>query len=399
MTGSPAERNLLGAALADNRVLRHIEGLVDGRDFEDGRLGAIWDGIGAMVARGETAAPETVVLKFPEWDVRGVSEVEVWTWVGPDVLPHIADEYARAVRDGAYRRSLRIMSRKLAEQAGDSGVNPASAAADASQELATLVDGTSTRDLVTKSLAEILAEEDSYDWVIPGLLERRDRLILTGFEGAGKTTLMRQFAVLAAAGIHPFLNRPIEPCRVLVVDAENTETQWRRQSRKLVAQAMSRVHRNPAETIRIVAGKRIDLTQGTHLAEIHRLVDDHQPDILFIGPLYKLVPRAINSDDDAAPLIVALDGLRERGVALVMEAHAGKGGSALEGRDLRPRGSAALLGWPEFGYGLAPSLSDPDFMVQMVAWRGDREERGWPRHLRRAAGPGDWPWTPADVRD
>ncbi|MBK0297059.1 hypothetical protein IAE22_34985, partial [Bacillus sp. S34] len=77
-----------------------------------------------------------------------------------------------------------------------------------------------------------------------------------------------------------------------------------------------------------------------------------RPDVLFIGPLYRLIPRAINSDDDAAPLLAALDTLRDRGLAMVIEAHAGHAVGHGGERDLRPRGSAALLGWPEFGLGL-----------------------------------------------
>ena len=36
----------------------------------------------------------------------------------------------------------------------------------------------------------------SYDWVIPNLLERGDRVIIVAEEGAGKTTLARQVALL-----------------------------------------------------------------------------------------------------------------------------------------------------------------------------------------------------------
>ena len=49
------------------------------------------------------------------------------------------------------------------------------------------------------------------DWVIPGILERGDRLIWTGVEGLGKTVMTRQLAVAAAAGIHPFTGEPIDP--------------------------------------------------------------------------------------------------------------------------------------------------------------------------------------------
>jgi len=187
----------------------------------------------------------------------------------------------------------------------------------------------------------------------------------------------------------------MDPVKVLVVDAENTERQWRRAVRYLVSLAARRGALDPAQAVHLMAGNRIDITKEAHLGAIHRLVDLHKPDVLFIGPLYKLVPKGITNDDDAAPLIVALDSLRERDLALVMEAHAGKSTGSDGDRDLRPRGSSALLGWPEFGFGLAPVADDPD-MIRMKRWRGDRESRDWPKHIRHGVD-GEFPWVAADA--
>ena len=245
--------------------------------------------------------------------------------------------------------------------------------------------------MTTKTLAEILAVQEDHDWLIPGLLERGDRLVLTGFEGGGKTTWIRQLVICMAAGIHPTtMNMLKRPLRVLVVDAENTEAQWRSQVRRMVQTARGYGTTDPAEMIHIHAKGRIDITKDATLGEVHRLVDEHEPDVLAIGPLYKMVATGINNDQEAAPLIMALDSLRDRGVALLMEGHASKGNSQNATRDLAPRGSAALMGWPEFGFGLHPDASNPD-MTLVTKWRGDREAgREWPRELWRG---GVWPWT------
>jgi len=247
--------------------------------------------------------------------------------------------------------------------------------------------------LQPKYLEEILAITDTQDWLIPGLLERRDRLILTGGEGSGKSYFSRQLAIAAAAGVHPFDHERIEPVRVLAIDAENSEVQWARNARYVTNMARQHGTADPGKQVLVSAGTRLDLTRQADVDQVHRLMDQHRPDLVYIGPLYKLLAKAINSDDDAAPLIVALDGLRERGVALVMEAHAGHGKSLGGERDLRPRGSSALLGWPEFGLGLRP-IEDDDSMVSVIKWRGDRDERNWPKHLRRGQA-GEMPWMPA----
>lgn len=209
------------------------------------------------------------------------------------------------------------------------------------------------------------------------------------------STLVRQIAVMAAAGVHPTLQVQIPPVRVLVVDVENTEKQWRRAVRTLTLKARLAGTADPAETMHLACHARMDLTTDRDLGAVHRLVDEHDPELLLIGPIYRLIPRAINSDDDAAPVIAALDTLRERGLTLVLEAHAGHALGADGHRNLRPRGSAALLGWPEFGLGIAHDTAEvleqgqTPTQFRLVRWRGDRDERAWPESLRRG---GAWPW-------
>jgi hypothetical protein len=247
--------------------------------------------------------------------------------------------------------------------------------------------------LTPRSLGDILATDFTHDWLIPDLLERRDRLILTGTEGTGKSHMLRQIAICSAAGVHPFdAGVAIDPLQVLVIDAENSEQQWGRAARYVSNLAAGIGSGNPHDNVTVSAGVRLDFTRQADVDLVHRMLDKYNPQMLYIGPLYKLVPKEISTDDDAAPLIVALDSFRERGVTMLMEAHAGHAKGASGERDLRPRGSSALMGWPEFGMGLRPHELD-DAMVSVVKWRGDREERDWPTRLRRGS-VGELPWTP-----
>jgi len=389
MIGSQAERHLLGAVTLDSKQLRMVDGLVTGADFQDERLGRIFDGIVAMSDEGRSVDQITVQNMWPVWGVVGVPAAVVFEWADASVYVNASAEYARAVRDAAGRRNLDNAGRWILEGSRDDSFPPMDVATRGIALLEDLRTSRSSSNMVAKSLAEILEGNDSYDWIIPGLLERQDRVVITGAEGAGKTTWARQLVVLAAAGIHPTTFEPITPVRVLVVDAENTERQWRRAVRYTVREAARRGSADPAMSVHIVAGRRLDITKGSDLADIHRLVDLHKPDVLYIGPLYKLVPKAITNDDDASPLIVALDSLRERGLALIMEAHAGKASDSSGQRNLAPRGSAALMGWPEFGIGL--QTTDDKNEIHVVRWRGDRDERDWPKAMHRG---GDWPWMP-----
>lgn len=388
-----AEQRLIGSLILGPRVYGQVAKIVTADDFTEVDFGKVFDGIGVMVSRNEAIDEITVSSKFPEWGVK-LPIVDVHRWVADALDWYAAPQYADIVKNDALRRGLGTLADIVTHRRLDPSVDPMDIATQAANYLETIRQGTSSNGLDAKQLKEILDGDDAYDWIIPGLLERQDRLIVTGPEGFGKTTFIRQIAILAAAGINPITFEQIKPVNVLVVDAENTERQWRRAVRFMSQKAADMGVIDPRQTIHVAAGRRIDITRGSHLSDIHRMIDEHKPDMLMIGPLYKLVPKAINNDDDAAPLIVALDSLRERGLTLIMEAHAGKA-SNLEGeRDLRPRGSAALLGWPEFGFGLRPVVGDTD-AVQLSRWRGDRDERTWPRRMRRG---GVWPWMPEEVQ-
>lgn len=390
MIGTQAERNLLGAILLDNRQFMVTRHLARGEHFSDPRQGEIYDRAGDMILRGHTVDWIIAGNRLDEWGILQIHPTEILQWADASVYTWAADEYADAVRSDAVNRGLRgIIDTILGYQAKNQ-FSPETIAAMVSTHLNELIEATTTEAMHAKTLTEILAGSDEYDWVIPGLLERMDRLVVTGPEGSGKTTWVRQMAVLSAAGIHPITFQRIEPVKVLVVDAENTERQWRRGVRWMTRNAAKEGTVDPGMHVHIKAGHRVDITSGPDLGEIHRLVDQHKPDVLFIGPLYKLVPKAITNDDDASPLIVALDGLRERNLALVMEAHAGKATDVGGNRNLAPRGSSALLGWPEFGIGLRPSLDVPG-VVDVTRWRGDRDERGFPAQMYRGQ---EWPWMP-----
>lgn len=374
-----AERAVIGAALLDPGTLRWTSEHVGPEDFESVTLGTVYGIMLALHADGRPVDPISVDVAIREsGTVRGVTAADLHTLMQETPTAQNADYYARIVADRAGKRRIAKMGR-VATQAGESDYSLEEAMGIVRAEWESIHRQSATT-LESKPLGEILQGSDEYDWLIPGLLERQDRVIITGGEGGGKSTFVRQLTILPAAGIHPTTFEEIEPLRVVVVDAENTERQWRRKSRGIVASALQRGIADPRK-IELACIPRLDITREKDLGAIHRLIDKHQPDMLAIGPLYKLTPKAITSDDDAAPVINALDQLRGRDIALVMEAHAGHAMTAGGDRNLRPRGSSALLGWPEFGFGLAKDPDDPK-LRHVVRWRGDRDERAWPERLR-----------------
>lgn len=395
-TAKSAEVQVVGAILLAPDRARVAAEIVTPADFADKRLAAAYSTMLSMHSTGQAIDEQTVAAKLATGAFR-LTDLELFDCRSRTYTPQNIDAYARQVAEAAGMRRLSAFGyRATAAAESDMSFSEAMTAARGEWDQ---IGAEIAPSLDAPLLADVLDGPDDYDWLIPNLLERRDRLILTGGEGSGKSFLVQQIAILAAAGIHPTTFAPVDPVRVLVVDAENSAKQWRRRIRPLAIKARQRGSVDPTQTMRLATVPRLDITTERDLTGVHRLIDQHAPDILIIGPLYRLLPRAITSDDDAAPLLTALDGLRARGCALVMEAHAGHARDGAGERDLRPRGSSALMGWPEFGFGLRllpPETDQPDLepvRAGLIRWRGDRDERAWPHTLVRG---GEWPWSDYD---
>jgi hypothetical protein len=378
------EQAVIGSCLLDERVIRQAVEHVMPSDF------ATWQGeqiFSAIIALHSQKQPVDVVTVAAQLAREGsrVDPVVLHQAVAATPTAANVSYYAQEVREVSVRRQLRAVAGKLAQWADDETVPAAVTIANSLQDLKHVRDDAPDNGLLVRSLGDVMAEEDSYDWVVQRLFERGDRFILTGGEGAGKSMMIRQIAILAAAGIHPFWLHDIPPVKVMVLDRENSELQWRRKARALFDLAR-KFGKGDVRDLQLSCDFRpLDITKDSDLGMIHKKLDDYPADILALGPLYKLVPRAIMNDNDAAPLLAAMDSLRERGCVLITEAHAGNE----RDKSLRPVGSSAFMRWPEFGRGLR---RDPAIEGRwgFEKWRGDRDDRSFPVGFTKG---GIVPWT------
>jgi hypothetical protein len=244
-------------------------------------------------------------------------------------------------------------------------------------------------------------------WVIPGMLQASERVVLTAFEGAGKSTLARQIAALTAAGRHPFAPKlAIPPKRTLLLDSENPPELLRRGLRRLVGPMLESdgldlggravVARDPANTL--------DVRTEAGYAGLCRLVEEHSAELLCAGPVYRLTDKRPGDtwEDVATGVQQALQKIAATyGVALFLEHHAGKTRDDGGKRGLDPYGSSLWLRWPEFGFGLRMDKNSDGNVFNLERFRGDREEGrvGWPDQLIREGHRGARPFWRADWED
>ena len=205
--------------------------------------------------------------------------------------------------------------------------------------------------------ADLLKEpEPDHNWKVPGLLEAGDRVIVTGNEGEGKSTYLRQTAVQTASGIHPVTYQPMPPIRTLLIDLENSREQIKTELDKICQNAGIPC---PGEPNLLVGNfdAGLDLL-GSDWAEIDKVLHDFKPDLVIGGPMYKMLEASLAEEESSSRLRAVLDRWRsELGFALMLEAHQVQETIAWDSsekkfkpfRPQRPFGSSLWRRWPEFG--------------------------------------------------
>lgn len=229
---------------------------------------------------------------------------------------------------------------------------------------------------------------ESFDWVIPGLLERQERLMVIALEKAGKTVLTRQVSLMLSAGVHPFdRSTRIPAMRTLLVDLENPAPIARRDFRRQV-ETLSDVWAADNDRAYI-----LHRPAGIHLGDPHdRLLLRHamehvQPDLLCISPIYKAYDGLEQSwEQQAHGVQKPLDMLREQfNCAIWMEHHApGKDGQSRT-REIRPFGSTRWGRWLDYQVALQPTAENPNPPFREFWWRAVRrdERKMAPMKIRR----------------
>jgi len=241
--------------------------------------------------------------------------------------------------------------------------------------------------------ATLIKEEDSdtFDWLIPNLLERQERVIVVAAEGVGKTYLARQVALMSSAGIHPFKRDKMPPIRTLFIDLENPERIIRRTARRIYDRIEKVGKARDMEANLVIKPDGVNLLKPEDRNKLIGWVDQTQPELLVLGPLYKafLDPGGRTSESITTEVAKFLDHIRhEYNCALWLEHHAPLGSGS--SRDMRPFGSAVWSRWSEFGIAIIPDPTDPNVM-DVTHYRGMREEREWPVRMRRGQDD-EWPF-------
>lgn len=235
-------------------------------------------------------------------------------------------------------------------------------------------------------------------FVIPRVLASGDRWLLTGFEGHGKSTFLRQLMVMVAAGIHPWTGEDMEPQKVMIVDSENHPDQVLESWQDMIGRA-ARLGRPVQRGMLILQEEwdnEINLNEPSGRRWLVERTRAHEPKLIGIGPLYNLANKDLTEHAVVNEMKAAINEARSiYGSAIIMEHHAPHRGNGDKDRSVRPYGSSTFLKWPDFGYGLKPEDGfEGYYELQKTRFPRVRSRHfpGWMRWGR--PGTLEWPWMP-----
>lgn len=396
-----AERAILGSILMAEDVLTRVVAELRTSDFYRPAHGTIYNAMKALHGRGEPINAHTLRAELER-------TAKISTTGGPEyihkllqsvvVVAHVGAHIERVRRCGIKRRAIET-GRRLMERGFDVDDDVDALIAETEAEVRHLAMYNDSRISNLSTVAEFCDEQaDENRWLIPGVLQAQERVIVVASEGAGKSTLARQVVLCAAAGIHPFVpdGDPIRPVRTLYVDLENPPDLIRRRMRSMLSLAERADGWDPDRAWRWTQPGGIDLKRARDQHQMERVIREARPQLLALGPLYKsFIDGGERAEQLNSQVAAYFDRLREKyDLALWLETHAPLDSQGH--RSLRPMGSGVWSRWPEFGIALRKSKddSDPPYTYLVDRFRGDRDDRSWPIKLRRGT-----PWPFEAVHD
>ena len=226
----------------------------------------------------------------------------------------------------------------------------------------------STKAVLWASTASwVEADIPKRPWVVQGYLMRGSVTIMSGAGSAGKSTIVKAWAVSAITAI-PF-NRflPPAPLRVLSYNVEDDRyEEWRRFSATLrqfnktpsdLDGDLLLVGPNDIGTLieRTIDG-RIRLTQA--MEELDALIADFKPDIVFLDPLVELHTSDENDNTGLRAVIAQLRQLARRHNIAVAVLHHTRKGTTSPGDPDSSRGAGAIVGAARIVFTVCPMSDD-----------------------------------------
>src|SRR5699024_3006039 len=178
------EQLTIASCLRNPDVIPLVRSKVDPQDFTHPRDEYVFAAILELHKSRAPVEPFTVTDVAIQKGAMGLKRADLIAWMGQVSSGHSATYYAEEVRQAATTRRLKALTPRFQKENNDAQAQASDAMQRRMHGLEEIRDSTISSGLLAKALAEILATPGSpEDWIMPNVLEKGDRLIVTGQEG------------------------------------------------------------------------------------------------------------------------------------------------------------------------------------------------------------------------
>jgi len=328
-----AEKSVIASLLVDSDAVDRVAPILQPADFFREALGWIYEACLALRDRGEAINQVTAAHELGRRnrldEIGGASYLS--RLVAELPTPIGVEHYARIVKRDAIYRHLITASGRIAQIAYCANGNLPEVLAEAEGQVRVVRD---MAEPILKVASEppptakqLLATDFGNASPIIGdggegaIISRKEKSMLAGPPGVGKTNIGLRSATCMAAGA-PVLGLAVPaPVRVAYVNLENSPAVIQRRLRKITQGCDDDI----LERLFIVNLRGLDLSMDRGVTTLVDMARHTQADILFIDPLRNAHPWDENRSDDAAKLIAALDAIIDAtGVAMILVHHVRK---------------------------------------------------------------------------
>ncbi len=173
--------------------------------------------------------------------------------------------------------------------------------------------GTKVNTDIECETAEEIAELQipEIDWLIRPIVERFGYALIGAQKGVGKSLLVTQLGLYAAAGKSPFLTDEItipNPLNVLLIQQEVSLPGMKDRLFKMRSEKVFDLGGRFRQ--KTTTGAWWNLTKREDYEKLISIIEKYKPDILILDPLYTFYPKELNTSGDISPMMQVLSDLK-----------------------------------------------------------------------------------------
>jgi hypothetical protein len=374
-----AEEYLLSCCMLDGRdvVGRCIEAHIDVDDFYDGKHGMIYERLVDCYNRNLVIDISVIAEELKAHRQLDAAGGYAFLTQVSSRIPTTAQAgyFIDKVREQATLRKLIRSCTGAVEDCYNFSGGIDDFAADVQKKIAKAVNGYGggtkpvpliTYDYPTQRDPNVLLGDDDY-------LGRGGGMVLISYAGAGKSSLVMQMGLNWGIGRPSFGLRSNGPLKILMIQGEDSPRYLGKVAASYAAAAKLTIEERKLAERNVLIQEVKGVAGPAFLSRVERLVDQHEPDLVVINPVYLYVQGDISNSADVKPFLLGLDQIQtgaRRKFGWLLVHHTGKP----TGKDNKGQraeldnwetmymgiGSSFWANWPRASAMLEPRASKPD---------------------------------------